>query len=334
MLQFVQQVFLDGMNCGSSCHVRFSSCISLIPLALWTSNIEMRPVSSCARIGKWFAKLPAIVPWESGPGGFPQCHVAPFRIFCAFWNLEHDAFLDELRLLEQSLVVSGTCARELWNMSKWIVIGYRFHVPQICLEQNDFVRCLVWWSSSTLWCWSCMDEHSQSWSAWTERLMKKPHLLKRLQEDRTKVSYEEMKKIWKRPLMARGSLRHNRFPVIVNWQEQLAKQAKMAEAGAVWPAKENMSIRVGALGEYRTYATLHKHEQARLFKALLSYLTCLLTCEYEGQLSCSNDCIQAQGIQTSTQVQTWKVRTLHTPIPTKTDVVIIEAYSWKTALRN
>ena len=141
-------------------------------------------------------------------------------------------------------------------------------------------------------------------------------------------------KRWTRPLMARGSLRHNRFPVIVNWQEQLAKQAKMAEAGAVWPAKENMSIRVGALGEYRTYATLHKHEQARLFKALLSYLTCLLTCEYEGQLSCSNDCIQAQGIQTSTQVQTWKVRTLHTPIPTKTDVVIIEAYSWKTALRN
>ena len=25
---------LDGMNCGGSCHVRFSSCISLIPVAL------------------------------------------------------------------------------------------------------------------------------------------------------------------------------------------------------------------------------------------------------------------------------------------------------------
>ena len=58
-----------------------------------------------------------------------------FENMC-FWNLEHGAFLDEQRLLEQSLVVSGTCASfEAWVMSKWIVIGYRFHVPQICLEQ-------------------------------------------------------------------------------------------------------------------------------------------------------------------------------------------------------
>ena len=43
-------------------------------------------------------------------------------------------------------------------------------------------------------------------------------------------------------LMAHGILCHKRLPVIVNWQEQRAKQAKMAEAVAVWPAKENMQI--------------------------------------------------------------------------------------------
>ena len=37
---------------------------------------------------------------------------------------------------------------------------------------RDFVRCLVWWSSSTSWCWSCMGEHSQRRSAWTEYLDK------------------------------------------------------------------------------------------------------------------------------------------------------------------
>ena len=44
--------------------------------------------------------------------------------------------VDELRLLEQSLVVSGTYARELWNMSKWIVTVYRFHVQQISLSKG------------------------------------------------------------------------------------------------------------------------------------------------------------------------------------------------------
>ena len=95
---------------------------------------------------------------------------------------------------------------------------------------------------------------------------------------------------WER-LMARGSLRHNRFPVIVYWQEQRAKQAKMAEAGAEWPAKENLSIRVGALGEYRTYATVHKQTLHRMVHSLVGPAQMIL--------------IQAQDIQTSTQAQTW-----------------------------
>lgn len=33
----------------------------------------LSPVSSCARIGKWFVKLPTIVPWESGPEPIMIC---------------------------------------------------------------------------------------------------------------------------------------------------------------------------------------------------------------------------------------------------------------------
>ena len=140
MLQFVQQVPLDGMNCGSSCHVRLSSCISLIPVCI--VNIEHRNEAGLIMRTDWevirqAASDRTLRVWAT----VPRCNVSDF---VPPWNLEHGVFLNELRLLEQSLVVSGTCARELWNMSKWIVIVCRFYVPQICLEQNDFVRCLVW----------------------------------------------------------------------------------------------------------------------------------------------------------------------------------------------
>ena len=119
----------DRVKCGGSCHVRLASCISLIPVALWTLSSNeaglimrtdwevIRQAASDRTLRVWVWTNPSeswFIPFDWFMLARLKASTAPRCNVSEHVPLEFGAwfFLDELRLLEQSLVVSGTCARD------------------------------------------------------------------------------------------------------------------------------------------------------------------------------------------------------------------------------